>query len=106
MGGVVTQMGFFGDQDRPTITSVFAQVKFVLEAYPELRGKVGAVVVRVWHEFYKLEELVRAGDYETVAAIIGGEAAGVPNYKTVSRNYHRVCEKFPGLYKEPAGGGE
>ena len=106
MSQTIRQMGFPGiaqDDIKATITGTFAQVKFVLEGYPDLRGRVGAVVVKVWAEFYGLEDLIRGGRYESVAEIMAGEHKSVPNYKTVSRNYHRVCKRHPELYQEPAG---
>lgn len=107
MGLTVTQKGFdfMGDKSEPVITGTFAQVKYVLETKPALRGRVGAVVAEVWHEFYGLDHKIRNGQVDVVLEIIAGEYAGVPNYKTVSRNYHRVCEKHPDLYREPVEDG-
>lgn len=102
MGGTATQHSMFGDSVTvPMITGTFAQVKYLLETQPQLRGRVGAVVAEVWREFHGLDHKIRAGDVTGVMAVISGQAKGVPNYKTVSRNYHRVCEQFPDLYKEP-----
>jgi len=102
MAGTAKQLGMFGlDKDVPIISGTFAQVRFVLETNPDLRGHVGAVVAKVWDEFHGLGQLIENGQVEVVLDIIGGKRKGVPNYKTVSRNYHRVCKKFPDLYKEP-----
>lgn len=103
MGLTITQKGFdfMGDKSEPVVTGTFAQVKYVLEEYPGLRGNVGAVVAKVWALFYGLSDLIVAGDVVEVLAIIAGGRKHVPNYKTVSRNYHRVCERHPDLYREP-----
>lgn len=107
MGGTARQIGMFGqDLDVPVISGTFAQVKFVLESRADLRGHVGRVVAEVWRQFYGLDNLVRSGDVDAVMDMIGGKRKGTPNYKTVSRNYHRVCEKFPDLYREPPEDGE
>lgn len=111
MTEIVTQYGLGlagtpGDRHTPRIRTTFAQVKYILESYPELQGRVGHVVVKVWHEFYGLKALFDAGNYEAVTAIMAGAQPGVPNYKTVSRNYHRVCEKYPDLYRSPEEAGQ
>jgi hypothetical protein len=46
--------------------------------------------------------MVEAGNADQVFNVIAGKDPLVPNYKTVSRNYHRVTERHPDL----RGGGE
>lgn len=97
--GIVMQKTLFGQgAEIPAITGLFAQVRYVLEEYPECRGDVGATVAKVWFTFYSLGDLIESGDSVAAYKAIAGKT-GMPNYKTVSRNYHRVIEKFPDLAK-------
>lgn len=108
MAGMVRQLGFpevVDDVDVPVTSRVFAQVRVVLEENPELRGRVGAVVATVWDQFHGLGKLIESGETDAVLAIIAGEWPHTPNYKTVSRNYHRVCEQYPHLAAPPQKAG-
>lgn len=94
----VIQGDMFGEDDvRPAISTTFAQVKFVLETDKRCRGNVGRTVAEVWQEFYGFDHMIRRGDVEEILDVIAGEHKSVPNYKTVSRNYHRVLKKHPDL---------
>lgn len=96
---VVTQGALWGGgQDIPIVSGAYRQVKLLLERYPECRGHVGRTVSKYWAEFSGIDQLIENGQVDAVHEIISGERKGVPNYKTVSRAYHRVCKDHPHLY--------
>lgn len=99
--GRVVQGSMFGEPvERPALATVFAQVRYILEEYPECRGNVGLTVAKVWYEFYGLGELVETGNSKAVFAKLAGEDEGFVNYKTVERNIYRVAKKYNDLWSE------